>query len=408
MMELSFDKIKELSKEYGDSFYILDSDVFKDNCEKLLSSFRQYYEKTNLAYSYKTNYIPKLGKIINETGGFAEVVSDMELNISERIGVKPNRVFWNGPVKSKEETERFLLSGGIVNVDSFDEFLNVCEIARRNKDKTLNIGIRCNYDIGDGVVSRFGFDVEKEEFKKLFEMITSIDNIELKSLQAHFAKRHYKYWSAKAEGMISVYDKLVSEFDIKPLYLDIGGGISGEMPDSLREQLGLDICSFDDYASRAAFAFSEYFKDKKDKPWLIIEPGTAVAANCMRYVCKVETIKNVRGKTFITTNGSQKNISMSGINPPMQVVSCEGEKVNCEKADLAGYTCIESDYLYKDYSGEIGVGDYLVFGSCGSYSVVMKPPFIFPNVPVLDISSGKTEVIKRAESFEDIFKTYNF
>ncbi len=408
MMELSFEMIKEISKEYGDSFYILDSDVFKNNCEKLLSSFKQFYEKTNLAYSYKTNYIPKLGKIINETGGFAEVVSGMELSIAERIGVKPERIFWNGPVKFKEEAERFLVSGGTINVDSYSEFLTVYEIAKNHKNDIINVGVRCNYDIGDGVVSRFGLDVEKDEFNKVFEMISSIDNIELKSLQAHFANRNYKYWSAKAEGMISVYDKLVSEYDIKPSFLDLGGGISGDMPDSLREQLKLDKFSFDDYAWRAATVFSEYFKDKKEKPWLIIEPGTAVAANCMRYVCRVETIKDIRGKVFITTNGSQKNISMSGINPPMRVVSYEGEKVNCDKADIAGYTCIESDYLYKNYSGKIGVGDYLVFGSCGSYSVVMKPPFIFPNVPVLDISSGETELIKRAEKYEDVFTTYNF
>ena len=49
----------------------------------------------------------------------------------------------------------------------------------------------------------------------------------------------------------------------------------------------------------------------------------------------------------------------------------------------------------------------VVFENCGSYSLVMKPPFILPNFPVLDISEGKTEVIKRAETFEDIFHTYN-
>lgn len=408
MIDLSFEKIKELSKEYGDSFYVLDSDVFKDNCEKLLDSFKQYYEKTNLAYSYKTNYIPKLGKIINDNGGFAEVVSGMELSIAERIGVGPEMIFWNGPVKSKKEAERFLISGGTINVDSYSEFLTVCEIAKKHKNDIINIGVRCNYDIGDGVVSRFGLDVEKDEFNKIFEMILSIDNIELKSLQAHFANRNYKYWNEKAKGMISVYDKIVSTYGLRPSFLDLGGGISGDMPDSLREQLKLDRFSFDDYARRAATVFSEYFRDKKDIPWLIIEPGTAVAANCMRYVCKVETIKDIRGKIIITTNGSQKNISMSGINPPMQVVGCEGEKLNCDNADIAGYTCIESDYLYKNYCGKIGVGDYLVFGSCGSYSVVMKPPFIFPNVPVIDISSGKTELIKRAEKYEDIFTTYNF
>ena len=128
----------------------------------------------------------------------------------------------------------------------------------------------------------------------------------------------------------------------------------------------------------------------------------------MRYVCRVETIKTVQGKTIATANGSQKNISLSGLNPPMEVIA-GGEKQNIyEDVDIAGYTCIESDYLYKGYSGKVGIGDYLVFSNCGSYSLVMKPPFIFTNVPVLDISKDDVEVIKRAESFEDIFATYTF
>lgn len=38
---------------------------------------------------------------------------------------------------------------------------------------------------------------------------------------------------------------------------------------------------------------------------------------------------------------------------------------------------------------------------------IEKPPFILPNFPVLDISEGEVELIKRAETFEDIFHTYN-
>ena len=48
-------------------------------------------------------------------------------------------------------------------------------------------------------------------------------------------------------------------------------------------------------------------------------------------------------------------------------------------------------------------GDFIVISNCGSYSIVMKPPFILPNFPVLDIDGDEVEVIKRAESFDDLF-----
>jgi len=75
---------------------------------------------------------------------------------------------------------------------------------------------------------------------------------------------------------------------------------------------------------------------------------------------------------------------------------------------LAGFTCIESDVLYKNYCGLLAVGDAVVISNCGSYSLVMKPPFILPNFPVLDICGDKVEVIKRSETFDDIFHTFQF
>ncbi len=72
--------------------------------------------------------------------------------------------------------------------------------------------------------------------------------------------------------------------------------------------------------------FAEYLKDKSVKPELIIEPGSAVVGDCMKFVGTVKTIKNVRGKYIATVLGSQKNISMSGVNPPMQVIAMGGEQ----------------------------------------------------------------------------------
>lgn len=406
---LNTENLKKLSEMYGDSFYLLDSNVFEDNCRSLLNAFRYYYPKTNIAYSYKTNYTPKLVQIVDKLGGYAEVVSEMEMEDALRSRVLPDYIIWNGPVKNKKKTRELLLHGGTVNIDSIYEIDNIRAIAEDNPDHTLNVGIRINYDVGDGVLSRFGFDVDGKDFDIVLKFISSTVNVKLINLQAHFAKRSPEYWTARAEGMLKAYDKVVERYGFKIERLDIGGGIYGGMPDSLRKQLKIYHYTFDDYASKAAQAFAEKFgKDNSDAPWLFVEPGTAVAANCMRYVCRVETVKEVRGKAIATVLGSQKNISMSGLNPPMEVISCGGEQKEYRDLDIAGYTCIESDYLYKGYNGLLGIGDYIVCGCCGSYSIGMKPPFILPNVAVIDICGDEVELIKRAETFDDLFHTYNF
>lgn len=403
---LDIEKLNELSERYGKSFYLLDSDIFESNCKELLNSFRAYYPKSNIAYSYKTNYTPKLVQIVNSLGCYAEVVSEMEMEVALRAGVHPTRIIWNGPVKNEKKVRDLLLTGGTVNIDSIYEIDNIRNITQVHPDHILNVGVRLNYDVGDGVLSRFGLDVDGEDFDKVLNFIATTSNIKLINFQAHFAKRSPEFWTARAEGMVRVYERVVEKYGLKPERLDIGGGIYGYMPNSLRSQLKVDKYTFDEYSSRAAAVFAEKFGE--DGPWLFIEPGTAVAANCMRYVAMIESIKDVRGKAIASTNGSQKNISMSGLNPPMEVIACSGERKMHTDLDIAGYTCIESDYLFKGYNGKLGIGDYVVLGCCGSYSIGMKPPFILPNVAVIDISDGDVEVIKRAETFDDLFHTFSF
>lgn len=405
---LSSDLLNTLFDKYGNAFYLLESERFERNYKELSSAFRAYYSKFNIAYSYKTNYTPKLVQIVDRLGGYAEVVSEMEMEIALRAGVKPDRFIWNGPIKNKAKVQELLLSDGTVNIDSVYELDSVRAVAEGHPDHVLNVGIRLNYDVGDGVLSRFGFDVEGNDLHTALNLIKSTPNIRLINLQAHFAKRSPEYWTARAEGMLAAYDKIVREYGLKPERLDIGGGIFGKMPDSLRKQLGIGTVTYDDYASRAAKLFAEHFGNDPNAPWLFIEPGTALAGDSMRFVCRIETIKNVRGKTIATAHGSQKNISMSGINPPMTLVTGGGVQTIVENADIVGFTCIEGDVLQKNYSGPLAVGDYVVIENCGSYSLVMKPPFILPNFPVLEIDGDTVEVIKRAETFDDLFHTFSF
>ena len=396
--------IKKLQAEYGEAFYLLDSAQFRKNFAELKAAFNDIYPNWNIAYSYKTNYTPKLCKIVNELGGYAEVVSEMELEIAKRVGCKMNRVIWNGPIKNVSIMEQFLLDGGTINIDCIEELEQIKEIHNRHADKLIHVGIRCNYDVNDGVVSRFGFDIDGVEFMEAVKFATTTKNVKFINFQCHFAKRQIAYWPARAKGMVDLIDRL----GIIPERIDIGGGLFGKMAESLRAQFSCEIPDYEAYAKAAAQVFTDYFADKDVKPELLIEPGSAVVGDCMKFIGTVKTIKNVRGKWIATVLGSQKNISMTGINPPMEVIAMGGEQKEYKDLDFVGFTCIEGDVLYHNYTGKLAHEDTIVISNCGSYSLVMKPPFILPNFPVLDISEGKTEVIKRAENFDDLFHTFNF
>ncbi len=400
------EQIRELTAQFGDTFYLLESRQFARNFHELKAAFTKYYPNFNIAYSYKTNYTPKLCRIVNELGGFAEVVSDMEMEIALRVGVKPEHIIWNGPFKNAQKVEQLLLMGGTVNLDSAYEIDLIRVIAKNHPESKLHLGIRCNFDVSDGVVSRFGFDIASDDFRRALGLFEEFENLHLKGLQCHFATRRLDTWRPRAEGMLKLIDRL----GILPEHIDLGGGLFGKMADSLKAQFDSEIPTYQEYAETVAPLFAEHFKNAPRKPTLLIEPGSALVGDCMRFAAKVVNIKTVRGKAIATLLGSIYNINptLNTKNPPIEVIPMGQQQENYADLDFGGFTCIESDYLYRHYSGKLAKGDMVVFGNVGSYSVVLKPPFILPNFPVIDISEGQVELIKRGETFDDLFHTFVF
>ena len=58
--ELSREQVVSCIEQYGSPLYIFHAEEFKKNYLELLNSMRKIYSKYNIAYSYKTNYTPKI------------------------------------------------------------------------------------------------------------------------------------------------------------------------------------------------------------------------------------------------------------------------------------------------------------------------------------------------------------
>jgi diaminopimelate decarboxylase len=406
-MKLNREILEKIEKTQGPSFYIADIEKFRSNYQKLLKTYKKYYSNTYIAYSYKTNYLPAFCKVIKEEGGYAEVVSGMEMNLALKIGNSYNKIFFNGPVKEIEYMEELLINGGVVNIDSLEELNKIVEIARKYKNKILNVGMRLNFDVKDGVISRFGFDPNENTFKEALKLMNKINNINLVSLHCHFATRYLETWKNRTKGMLDVINKFFKDKISSIKFISLGGGLYGEMTEDMKQQFERHIPSFEEYAQVSAKIINDYFKDKINKPTLIIEPGTALAASSMKYVTKVESIKKVHGKYIATLFGSTYNINPKANRKkvPLEIYS-NSEQKYYDNIDFAGYTCIENDYLYKGYKGELAVGDFVVFNEIGTYSIVMKPPFIMPQVSIIEIKNDEVKILKRKETFEDVFNTY--
>ena len=398
---MRFDKniINNYCNVWGSPLYVFDEEAFVSNYKQFERCFKSIYKNYHISYSYKTNYAPYICRLVRNMGGFAEVVSDMELTIARNIGTEDDHIVYNGPCKGPL-LEGFILNGGTVNVDNIEELDRILCFAKENPDHAVRFGIRVNIDIGQGFISRFGID--ENELKTVFETVKHYDNAQIIGLHCHIGRsRTIEAWKNRTRIMLEMADTF---FDEPPAYISLGSGMFGEMDPVLADQFGYDLPSYEDYAEAVVCPFAEhYFGDKQ--PILFTEPGTTLINKYISFIAKVTAVKNIKGKTFIVLNGSKHNIGeiCELKRLPILVVESSNHRKLVHNADFVGYTCLEHDVLYKNYDGEIGVGDSVVFDNTGGYSNVSKPPFIKPNCCMIS-SSGN--VIKRAETVEEVLCTY--
>ncbi len=254
-MDLSWQLLRKLEEAYGDSFYILDLQRFRQNYHEFLKVFRSIYPKSNIAYSYKTNYTPKICQTVKNLGGYAEVVSGMEYTLARELGVPPQRIIFNGPCKREADLEEALLAGSTVNLDSFHEVELVESIARRAPDHIITVGLRCNIELPLERISRFGFDVEGEEFPLAFETLSRLPNCRIAGLHCHIATRDKSAGSyeLRTQKMLALTADYFGENH--PEFINIGGGFYGKMPPELQEQFHqkkLTVPTYQQYATAIA------------------------------------------------------------------------------------------------------------------------------------------------------------
>ena len=395
--------------KYGSPLYIFRKDDFIESFNRLQATFQREYPKYQIAYSYKTNYTPEICKTVKELGGFAEVVSDFELEIARKVGYRDSQIIYNGPCKG-DYLEQFLLNGGLLNVDNVDELTRILDIAQKHPEVVIEFGVRLNFDIGQDYASRFGIDATDESLNEIIEAISNVANLKLVGLHFHLGELNINSWKLRAYQMIRVIDKY---FPNGLKYVDIGSGMhERNFYDKSLPNIN-DIRSLDNYAVAAIRPFFDYFKNVPDeqKPLLITEPGTMLVKDCIDFIATVKTIKCNQDETYVVTDGSKFNLGTESYfdhRPILIVSSSLSTKHKFNDASIVGYTCMESDRLFVGFSGQLGVSDYIVFGDVGAYSSVEKPPFIMPNCAMLRIDKSGETLIKRAESYEYLLETYVF
>lgn len=402
MMKLTKEILDDLTGRFGCPLYVFDEAGFIQNAKLLDEAMKARYPRYRIAYSYKTNYTPYICSAAKRLGAFAEVVSGMEYDLAKRIGYEDSQIIFNGPDKGAEGREAFL-RGCMIHADSLDELRMLCETARSVPDRAFRVGLRINIDVGQGFVSRFG--MEEKDAEEAVSLVARVPNLKIAGLHCHISRcRGKEAWRLRTVGMLSLADRL---FEEPPDFIDLGSGMFGSMDPEFASQFN-DVPSYEDYAEVTAGLMAEHYPGPNG-PVLITEPGTTLVSRFVDCVSRVVAIKRVRGHDFAILNAGIHTLGETCMlkRLPLRVFPCGTDQREFKDLDLTGYTCLEQDVLFSAYSGKLAVGDTVVFGNVGGYSNVLKPPFIRPNCAMIALRpDGSCQLIKRAESYDDLLQTY--
>jgi diaminopimelate decarboxylase len=242
--------------------------------------------------------------------------------------------------------------------------------------------------------------------KKVVSRLSRIGNITVNSLHGHTSTADRSVWCYQiiAETLCRISENFFPE---SVEFINIGGGIFGYIPPQMR---WAKTPSFDDYARAVCKVLKSDKWVRRQKPYLMLEPGIAIAANALSFVTKVISVKDIRGKIFVTVDGSAYNVkpTFHKINQPYQIIK-KTDGVKRSAFSVVGSTCMEKDYLLTEITDELpDVGDFIKIDNAGAYTVVLTPPFINPAPAVVVEKSGTFKLIRSKQTLNDMFKNYIF
>ncbi|MCR4727536.1 MAG: pseudaminic acid cytidylyltransferase [Lachnospiraceae bacterium] len=373
-------------------YYIISEQELIKDIELLKDSLKSSWGNYICSYSVKTNSLPWLLKYFMNNDFYGEVVSHEEYDLISRIGFKPSSIIFNGPLKDKQTFEKVLLDGGIVNLDSSFEPVWLAEIANKYLNREFKVGVRVNYDLSelapddtlaDEEGSRFGYCYENGELKRVIDYLCNIKNVRIVGIHLHSSTktRSVKVYEALAEVAVLIG----TEFKLNFEYIDMGGGFYGGLKDKP---------NFKDYIPAIANVLKKKYDNEKTK--LIVEPGVSMVSSSFEFVTEVIDTKNIRGVTYVVTNGSRLNLNPQVTRRQyphrIEYMNDNLKHTNIiQKQVICGGTCMEYDRLFVLCNEtELRKGDLIIYTNAGGYTICLTPLFIhyFPAVYVKKVDGS--------------------
>ncbi len=402
----------DLAQEHGTPVYLLDEATLRNRCRSFVQEFGQRCPDVRVLYASKAYINPALARLFDEEGLGLDVVSGGELAVARAADFPLEKVYFHGNNKTGEELTEAVEHGlGRVVVDSFHELELLDRIAAA-AGKVQDILIRVSPGIDPhthaytttGIIdSKFGFSIQTGHAAGAVRQALAAPNLKLRGLHFHLGSPIFELEPYQAATDLVL--RFAAQFREEGLELQEfspGGGFAiayteDQQPPTIGEYAEAIVSTLTATCSELGLAI----------PQLVVEPGRSIIGPAGVALYSIGAIKDIPGvRKYVSVDGGMgDNIRPALYQAAYEVLSAG--KVNeppGEKVTIAGKYCESGDVLASDIMLPTAEpGDIIAIPAAGAYCPSMASNYnLNPRPPMVLVGEGRSRVIRRRESYQDL------
>jgi diaminopimelate decarboxylase len=327
------------------------------------------------AIAIKANPVVEILREVVRAGAGLEAASIEEVELALAAGCPPERIVFDSPAKTRNEIQRALQLGVLLNVDSFDELERVAT-TRSRCETTSRIGLRINPMVGGGTIAHTSVADAKSKFGVPLEsrgqqIVAAFAKYSwLCGLHVHVGSQgcSLDLLVEAAARASALGNQIAAETGRRVSQIDIGGGLStvyrtGDVAPTPNEYRAL-------LEKRAPELFSSDVR-------LLTEFGRTIHANCGIALSRVEYVKPPQRMAVIHLGA---DFLLRAVYRPQDwhheffVLDRDGmpKRGTATPVTIAGPLCFAGDIVAREAPlPPVEEGDFLVIRDVGAYTLSM-------------------------------------
>ncbi len=406
----------DLANEYGTPLYVFDEAEIRKNCTLYRTSMEKFYGGNGLIlYASKAMCVREICRIVADEGLGLDVVSGGEMFTAHASGFPMEKVYFHGNNKTEEEIKMALQFGvGRFVVDNEYELATISRLAK-DMGMVANVLFRIKPGIDahthdfvktGQIDSKFGVALETGEALDIIKKALATENINYCGVHCHIASQVFEAspFCEAAEVMMKFIKEIKDACGVVTKELNLGGGFGTAYTENDTP------IEYDKYMEAVSDVIHKLAEELDvELPFILMEPGRSIVASAGTTLYTVGGVKEIPDiRTYVSVDGGMAD-NPRYILYQAEYTFCIANKAGEPKTEIvtvAGKCCESGDLLGENVKlQKAEVGDILAVHTTGAYNYSMASHYNrLPNPAVVMVRDGKSRIIVKRETYEDILK----